>query len=92
MVALDVSAAAWADRSAAAAGRAARAVLALVAAGLWGAGWLLAKTVHLVLLVLGGSLWAVGWAARRVVWPGLVWAATAVRVGWEDGRKRAETS
>lgn len=73
-------------RSAADAGRQAA---VLLAAGLYRLGWVLAKTLTLLLYVLGGVLYGVGWSARRVVWPALVWAGSAVRVGWEDGRKRA---
>lgn len=73
-----------------AAGKAGRQALQLLAAALFGIGWLLAKTVLLVLLALGGMLYGVGWFGRRAVWPALVWMGSAVRVGWEDGRKRAE--
>lgn len=62
----------------------------LVRSGLYWVGWLLAKTVYLVLLVVGGMLYGIGWTARRVVWPALVWMGTAVKLGWEDGRKRAQ--
>lgn len=67
-----------------------RQVLTLAGAGLYRLGWLLAKLVLLVLYVLGGLLYGIGWFARRAVWPALVWMGTAVRLGWEDGRKRAE--
>lgn len=58
------------------------------AAGLWGIGWVLAKAVHLALLVIGGTLYGIGWIARRAVWPALVWCAAAVRLGWQDARRR----
>lgn len=74
-------------RSAADAGRQAA---ALLATGLYRLGWLLAKTLTLLLLALGGVFYAVGWSGRRVVWPALVWVGAAVRLGWEDGRRRAE--
>lgn len=73
-------------RSAAEAGRQA---VTLLAAGLYRLGWLLAKSLTLLLLILGGVFYAVGWSARRVVWPALVWVGAAVRLGWEDGRRRA---
>jgi hypothetical protein len=50
-----------------------RAVLTLVAAVLFGLGWVLAKT------------FAVAWLAAA-------WSFTAVRVGWQEGRKTAEVS
>lgn len=73
-------------RSAADAGRQA---VTLLATGLYRLGWLLAKLLTLLLYVLGGVFYAIGWSARRVAWPALVWVGSAVRLGWEDGRKRA---
>lgn len=67
-----------------------RQILTLAGAGLYRAGWLLAKLVLLALLTLGGLLYGIGWTARRVIWPALVWMGTAVKLGWEDGRKRAQ--
>lgn len=58
------------------------------AAGLWGIGWALAKLVHLLLLVLGGTLYSVGWIARRAVWPATCWCGRAVKLGWQDARRR----
>lgn len=59
----------------------------LLGAGLYWTGWALAKTIFLVLLALGGALYGIGWVARRVVWPALLWMGTAVKLGWEDGRR-----
>jgi hypothetical protein len=67
-----------------------RKVLTLLGTGLYRSGWLLAKLILFTLYALGGILYGAGWFTRRAVWPALVWAATAVRLGWEDGRKRAE--
>lgn len=75
-------------RSAADAGRQAA---TLLTAGLYRAGWLLAKLVYFVLVGIGAVFYGIGWTARRAVWPALVWAGTAVRLGWEDGRKRAQS-
>ena len=50
-----------------------RTVLTLVAALLFGLGWVLAKT------------FAVAWLAAA-------WSFTAVRVGWQEGRKTAEVT
>ena len=62
----------------------------LLRAGLYWVGWAVATAVFLVLLAVGGLLYGTGWAARRIIWPALVWVASAVRLGWEDGRKRAQ--
>lgn len=59
-----------------------------VAAGLWGIGWVLAKLIHLLLLVAGGTLYGAGWVAARLVWPALIWSGRAVRLGWQDARRR----
>jgi hypothetical protein len=59
-----------------------------IAAGLWGAGWALAKFVHLLLFVIGGVLYSVGWIASRALWPAACWCGRAVRLGWQDARRR----
>ena len=48
-----------------------RTVLTVIAAALFGLGWILAKT------------FAVAWLAAA-------WSFTAVKVGWQEGRKTAE--
>ena len=48
-----------------------RTVLTVIAAALFGLGWVLAKT------------FAVAWLAAA-------WSFTAVKVGWQEGRKTAE--
>ena len=48
-----------------------RTVLTLVAALLFGLGWILAKTF-------------------AVLWLAAAWSFTAVKVGWQEGRKTAE--
>jgi hypothetical protein len=50
-----------------------RTVLTLVAAVLFGAGWVTAKVF-------------------AVLWLAAAWSFTAVRVGWQEGRKTAEVS
>ena len=64
-----------------------RAVSTGLAWALFGVGWTLAKACRLLLTGLTAVLFAAGWMAGRVVWPALVWSATAVRLGWEEGRK-----
>lgn len=61
----------------------------LLRSGLFWVGWALAKAVFLALAVVGGFFWALGWTARRLIWPALAWIAAAVRVGWDDGRRRS---
>lgn len=65
---------------------------ALTAAGtvFYWIGWAAAKLVLLVLYILGAVFYGIGWIASRAIWPALVWSGAAVRVGWEDGRKRAQ--
>lgn len=82
---LDSDPKAAAERNAREAGR--RAV-ALIGAACWGVGWLLAKFVLLALAGIGGFFYGIGWVARRAVWPALVWVGAAVKLGWEDGRRR----
>lgn len=67
-----------------------REALAAVGAGLYWTGWAAFKTLRLLLLAIGAVFWALGYTARRVVWPALVWTAAAVRLGWEDGRKKSD--
>jgi hypothetical protein len=50
-----------------------RTVLTLIAAVLFGAGWVTAKVF-------------------AVLWLAAAWSFTAVRVGWQEGRKTAEVS
>lgn len=57
-------------------------------AGLYWTGWAVAKLFTIALLCVGGALYGVGWLASRIIWPGLVWAGSAMKVGWEDGRHR----
>ena len=64
-----------------------RAVSSALAWTLFGLGWTLAKACRLLLTTLTAVLFAAGWMAGKVVWPSLVWSATAVRLGWEEGRK-----
>ena len=75
-----------AERAKRATGDAGRQALQLFGAGLYGIGWLLAKTALLVLLGVGWLLYGIGWTARRAIWPALVWMGAAVRLGWEEGR------
>lgn len=53
-----------------------RIVLTLVAAVLYGVGWLAAR------------IWEVVGVVLIATWRGLVWASTAVKVGWVDARSR----
>ena len=48
-----------------------RTVLTVIAAALFGLGWILAKTF-------------------AVLWLAAAWSFTAVKVGWQEGRKTAE--
>jgi hypothetical protein len=44
-----------------------------------------------VLTVLAAILFGVGWLTARAFglsWLSLAWAVTAVRLGWQEGRKR----
>ena len=67
-----------------------RQLLSTLGTILYRIGWILAKLVYFVLLAVGGVFYGIGWTASRAVWPALTWAGAAVRVGWEDGRKRAD--
>lgn len=58
------NAAAWAGRG----------ILVAITCVLYGAGWLMARSVSL--------LWA---AFSTLVWPALSWCVTAVRTGWREG-------
>lgn len=45
---------------------------------------------HTVAMVLTGVLWVLGFGTAKafgLLWFALVWSATAVRVGWQEGRK-----
>ncbi|HEU4542211.1 MAG TPA: hypothetical protein VFR23_13870 [Jiangellaceae bacterium] len=54
-----------------------------------------AREVHVgrtLATLIAGLLYLVGWVAARVfavVWFGVAWSATAVKVGWEEARKPA---
>jgi hypothetical protein len=67
-----------------------RQVLTAVGAVFYRIGWAAAKLVLLALYILGAVFYGIGWIASRAIWPALVWSGAAVRVGWEDGRKRAQ--
>lgn len=54
---------------------------------LFAAGWVLAKAARTVATALGAVLFAVGWLAGSVAWPALLWCGSAVRLGWQEGRK-----
>ena len=53
-----------------------------------------ARQIHpgrALLTVLAGLFFAMGWIAAKtfmVAWLALAWTATAVKVGWQEGRKR----
>lgn len=64
-----------------------RAMSAGLAWVLFAVGWTLAKAYRGVVTGLAAVLFGVGWLAGKVVWPALVWSATAVRLGWDEGRK-----
>lgn len=64
-----------------------RQTLETVGAGFYWTGWALFKLVRFVLLAVGGVFWVIGWTASRAVWPALAWCGTAVKLGWEDGRR-----
>lgn len=64
-----------------------RAVAAGLAWLLFAVGWTVGKTYRALVTGLAAVLFGVGWLAGRVVWPALVWSATAVRLGWDEGRK-----
>jgi hypothetical protein len=43
-----------------------------------------------LLTVLGGVLFGMGWVSAKVVqvfWLATVWSVTAVRLGWQEGRR-----
>lgn len=54
-----------------------RVALTLIAAVLYGVGWLAAR------------VWGVVGAVLVALWRALVWSATAVKIGWVDARSRA---
>lgn len=54
---------------------------------LFAAGWVLAKAARTVATALGAVLFAAGWIAGSVAWPALLWCGSAVRLGWQEGRK-----
>lgn len=54
---------------------------------LFGAAWAVAKTCRALLTGAGAVLFAAGYLGGRVIWPALKWSATAVRLGWDEGRK-----
>lgn len=62
---------------------------AYVKAGLWWVGWAGAKLLVVVLTVIAGTFYGVGRAAGAC-WPAICWCARAVRVGWEDARRRPD--
>ena len=64
-----------------------RALSTLLGWVLFGVAWLAAKTCRAVLTAAGGVLFAVGFLGGRVVWPAVLWAVAAVRLGWDEGRK-----
>jgi hypothetical protein len=48
------------------------------------------SAIRTLLTVVAGVLYGVGWIAARVfaaAWLCLVWSATAVRLGWQEGRR-----
>lgn len=67
-----------------------RLLLAGIAWVLFGFGWALVKVLRLVGTVVGAALIGVGWFAARVVWPALLWAGDAVKLGWQQGRATAK--
>lgn len=68
------------------AGRYTTALLRLL---LFSLGWLVARSLRLVATGIAAVLYGVGWTGARLVWPALVFAATAVRLGWQQGAKPA---
>ncbi len=68
-----------------------RKLLSAFAAVLYRVGWLLAKLLYVVLIAIGGLFYSIGWIARRVLWPALVWCGAAVRLGWQDARRRGDS-
>ena len=76
------------DVAAARARNAGRQAASALAAVLYRVGWLVAKLAWLLLMVIGGVLYGIGWLGRRAVWPSLVWCGRAVRLGWQDARRR----
>lgn len=67
-----------------AAGRSVATILGWI---LFAAAWLVAKTCRLLMTTAGAVLFAAGYLGGKVIWPGLRWSATAVRLGWDEGRK-----
>jgi uncharacterized membrane protein YedE/YeeE len=57
-----------------------------------------ARDIHFwrtVLAVLAGVLFGLGWVVAKVfgvAWLALTWTATAVRLGWQEGRKPARAT
>jgi hypothetical protein len=57
-----------------------------------------ARQVHFwrsLLTMVGGLLFGVGWLAAKVAgacWLALVWSVTAVRLGWQEGRRGSARS
>jgi hypothetical protein len=46
-----------------------------------------------ILMLLAGLLYGVGWIAARtfgLIWLALAWSYTAMKVGWQEGRKSAK--
>ena len=44
---------------------------------------------HTILTILAAVLFSIGWVVAKVftvLWLGLAWAVTAVKVGWQDAR------
>lgn len=44
-----------------------------------------------VLTLIAGLLFGIGWLAAKIftgLWFALAWSATAVKVGWQEGRRR----
>ncbi len=57
---------------------------------LYGAGWLMAKSLRGIGWSVAAALFGAGWVAGRVLWPTLCWAGRAVALGWDEGRKPAQ--
>lgn len=46
---------------------------------------------HTLLTLIAGFLFGIGWVAAKLftgLWFVVVWVAVAVRVGWQEGRRR----
>lgn len=67
-----------------AAGRSAATIIGWV---LFAAAWTVAKACRALMTGAGAVLFGAGYLGGRVVWPALRWSATAVRLGWDEGRK-----